>query len=127
MIMNSPDEIEIVEDQYQVEDNQGNVTNVDFLNKDSSDIETMFFKDHYMFQMHDVHAIEKKFNSMAMKEKLILVTEKDASRIVSMPNFPEALKQVIYSIPIRVKILNDQEQLFIQKITSYVTENSRNS
>ena len=100
---------------------------IEFLNKYSSDIETMFFKDHYMFQMHDVHAIEKSFNSMAMKEKLILVTEKDASRIVSMSNFPEALKQVIYSIPIRVKILNDQEQLFIQKITSYVTENSRNS
>lgn len=28
-------EIEILEDQYQIEDNQGNVTNVDFLNKDT--------------------------------------------------------------------------------------------
>lgn len=100
---------------------------IEFLNKYSSVIETMFFKDHHSFQMNDIRAIEKKLGSMNVKEKLILVTEKDASRIVSMTDFPEALKQVIYSIPIRVKILNDQEQLFIQKITSYVAENSRNS
>ena len=100
---------------------------VEQINKYSNTVETLFFKDHHSFQRQDILAIQKKFEKIENQEKIILVTEKDAARIVSMPDFPNVLKQVIYTIPISVKILNNQEQNFTDKIQKYVAENSRNS
>ena len=100
---------------------------IEQLNKYTNTIETLFFKDHHAFQRQDILAIQKKFDKIENQEKIIMVTEKDAARIVSMPDFPNALKQVIYTIPISVKILNNQEQIFIDKIQNYVAEDSRNS
>lgn len=100
---------------------------VEQINRYTNSLQTLFFKDHHTFQRQDLRLIENKLNKMAAQEKIILVTEKDAARIVSMTDFPESLKSMIYTIPIRVKILHDQEQIFTDKIISYVAENSRNS
>ena len=58
-------------------------------------------------------------------EDAVAPTEKDAARLVSNPYFPEALKSRTYALPIRVRILHNQENIFIQKIKNYVAENSR--
>lgn len=100
---------------------------VEQINQYTNSLQTLFFKDHHTFQRQDLRLIENKLNKMADQEKIILVTEKDAARIVSMAYFPESLKSMIYTIPIRVKILHDQEQIFTDKIISYVAEDSRNS
>jgi len=90
-------------------------------------VKTLFFEDHHDFQPKDFSVISKQFDMITSIDKIILVTEKDAARLVSNPNFPEALKSRTFAIPIRVEILHDQETLFIQKIKNYVVENSRNS
>lgn len=100
---------------------------VEQINQYANSLQTLFFKDHHTFQQQDLRLIENKLNKMADQEKIMLVTEKDAARIVSMAYFPESLKSVIYTIPIRVKILHDQEQIFTDKIISYVAEDSRNN
>lgn len=92
----------------------------------TKDIKTLFFGDHYAFQPKDFNQIKNEFDSIAAAEKILLVTEKDAARLVSNPNFPESLKSRTFALPVRVEILHDQEQLFIQKIKSYVAEDSRN-
>jgi tetraacyldisaccharide 4'-kinase len=89
-------------------------------------IDSMLFDDHYAFQPKDFHAINYRFDMLSSTKKIIIVTEKDAARIVSDPSYPEALKSRTYALPIRVKILQNQESLFIQKIKNYVVENSRN-
>jgi tetraacyldisaccharide 4'-kinase len=99
---------------------------VEQLKKHTSEVETLFFEDHHTFQSKDYALIKSKFDALKSEEKIILMTEKDASRIVSDPNFPESLKSRTFAIPIRVQILNKQETLFIQKIKNYVVENSRN-
>jgi len=99
---------------------------VDYLAGYTKKIETVFFDDHHAFQPKDFMQIESKFDSIQAEEKLLIVTEKDAARLVSNPDFPESLKSRTYALPIRVEILHDQEKLFIQKIKSYVVENSRN-
>ncbi|MDD4969544.1 MAG: tetraacyldisaccharide 4'-kinase [Paludibacter sp.] len=96
------------------------------LGRYSTKISTLFFGDHHAFQSKDFIAINKQFEALTSAEKIIIVTEKDAARLVSNSGFPEALKAVTFAIPIRVKILHDQESLFIQKIKNYVVENSRN-
>lgn len=93
----------------------------------TSKVETLKFPDHYNFQKKDYKTIEDEFNKIKIKNKVIVTTEKDAARLLSDKGFPESLKPYVFALPIKVKILNDQEQDFINKIQSYVAENSRNS
>ena len=99
---------------------------VEQIRKYTNNVETLFFEDHHAFQSKDYVLIKSRFEMLKSEEKIILVTEKDASRLVSDPNFPELLKSRTFAMPIRVEILNKQEKLFIQKIKNYVVENSRN-
>jgi tetraacyldisaccharide 4'-kinase len=99
---------------------------VDYLSSYTKNIETLFFEDHHAFFAKDFSIMSKKFDKLPTKEKIILVTEKDAARLITNPSFPEALKAKTFALPIRIGILNNQENTFIQKIKNYVTENSRN-
>ena len=99
---------------------------VEYLKGYTNTIKTLFFDDHHAFTLKDFGLIKNEFESIEAKEKILLVTEKDAARLVSNPNFPEPLKSRTFALPIRVEILHDQDTLFIQKIKSYVAENSRN-
>ena len=96
------------------------------LAKFTSTVKTLIFEDHHAFQSKDFSSINKKFNAISSADKIIIVTEKDAARLVTNSNYPEILKGQTFSIPIRVEILHDQEDLFIQKIKNYVIEDSRN-
>jgi len=96
------------------------------LNRYTLNIKTLFFEDHHAFQSKDFIQINKQFDALSLTDKVLIVTEKDAARLVTHPNFPEALKARTFALPIRVEILHDQETLFIQKIKNYVVENSRN-
>ncbi len=99
---------------------------VDQLEKFTNNIETLFFPDHYAFLHKDFDLISKLFDKLPTEEKILLVTEKDASRLITNPDFPQNLKSRTYALPVRVEILHNQENLFIQKIKNYVVENSRN-
>jgi len=96
------------------------------LKKYALNVKTLYFEDHHAFQSKDFTQINKHFEALAASDKVLIVTEKDAARLVTHPNYPEALKSRTFALPIRVEILHDQETLFIQKIKNYVVENSRN-
>jgi len=96
------------------------------LAKFTSNVKSVLFEDHHAFQTKDFNSINKKFNAISSTDKIIIVTEKDAARLVTKSNYPEILKPLTFSIPIKVEILHDQEKQFIQKIKNYVIEDSRN-
>jgi len=96
------------------------------LSQFTSDIKSLNFNDHHEFTKKDISFIEKKFLEMKNPEKLILVTEKDAARLIKNKDIPNSLKYHIFVLPIRVKILNNKETSLIKKITDYVAENSGN-
>lgn len=96
------------------------------LGKYTHSVKTVFFEDHHAFHSKDFNLINKQFEELNRENKIIIVTEKDAARMITHPNFPETLKSRTFALPIRVEILHDQETLFIQKIKKYVVENSRN-
>lgn len=97
-----------------------------FLEEYSNDIRNLDFKDHHEFTKKDMMLIEKKFNEIQNPEKLILVTEKDAARLIKNKIVPCSLKHHIFMLPVRVQILNNKETILIKKITDYVAENSGN-
>jgi len=99
---------------------------VNYLENFTSTVSTLFFPDHHAFTPKDFILMNKMLDELATSDKIIVVTEKDAARLISNPFFPEILKSRTYALPIRVNILNNQETLFTQIIKNYVTENSRN-
>jgi tetraacyldisaccharide 4'-kinase len=99
---------------------------VEQLKRYISTIDTLFFDDHHFFQIKDFNLISQHFESLNSSNKILLVTEKDAARLVASPDFPEKLKSKTFAIPLRIKILQNKEKIFIQKIKNYVIENSRN-
>ncbi len=90
-------------------------------------IELLSFDDHHNFSEQDMKFIIKQFNKLNNKNRIIITTEKDATRLYNHPNLDEKLKPYIYIQPIEVTILQDQQDFFNQQIIGYVRENSRDS
>ncbi|HRZ97167.1 MAG TPA: tetraacyldisaccharide 4'-kinase, partial [Paludibacter sp.] len=89
-------------------------------------INSIFYADHHNFNDKDIKQIEEKFQQLSADKKIIIVTEKDAVRIMDNSFITNELKSKIYYLPIRVKIHDNKEEEFNKILTDYVTENSRN-
>lgn len=86
----------------------------------------MRFADHHNFSDADLNDIARRFREMAGKNKMIVTTEKDATRLRGR-NLPNDAAINTYIMPIEVAFSPDDEKMFNQIIFDYVTENSRNS
>ena len=93
----------------------------------TSHIDLLSFDDHHNFNAHDMQLVKERFDRLKGKRKLIITTEKDATRLIHHPALNERLKQHIYALPIEVEILQNQQDNFNQHIIGYVRENTRNS
>ena len=88
----------------------------------------MQFEDHHNFTTADFESIAARFKEMKGAKKAIITTEKDATRLLQRSDLPRTVKENIYALPIKVKIIGEgEEKMFNQIIENYVTENSRNS
>ena len=92
----------------------------------SSRITPLAFPDHHEFTAKDIVEINEKFAAMP-SPKLIITTEKDATRLLMAEGLSNEAKNSLFVLPIRVQILRNEEQNFNEKITGYVLKNSRNS
>lgn len=98
-----------------------------YLNQYTSTFDALIFPDHYSFQRKDIKLVNEKLDKLNTTDKIIIVTEKDAARIVSQADEWSSFQHLLYKLPIKVNILNNQESNFKTKIYNYVTEDSRNS
>ena len=87
---------------------------------------TLAFSDHHQFKSKDIMKINETFNAIK-GEKIIVTTEKDATRLEQLEGLSEEVKQNLYILPIKVKFMINQEEEFNDKIIDYVRKNSRNS
>ena len=90
------------------------------------DIVPLSFSDHHYFRPKDIRRINQCFEEMP-QPRLIVTTEKDASRLYQVEGLSPEVRSSIYALPIRIKFMLDQEDNFNHKILSYVQKNSRNS
>ena len=84
------------------------------------------FPDHHEFNDDDIQLINETFANMP-SPKIVITTEKDAVRINDTKGLSKEIKDNIYSLPVKIKFLLEQEEVFNEKIISYVRKNSRNS
>ncbi|WP_314715546.1 tetraacyldisaccharide 4'-kinase [Segatella salivae] len=87
---------------------------------------TLAFSDHHQFKSKDIMKINETFNAIK-GEKIIVTTEKDATRLEQLDGLSEEVRQNLYVLPIKVKFMINQEEEFNDKIIDYVRKNSRNS
>ena len=89
-------------------------------------ITPLTFGDHHQFTAEDVERINSTFAAMP-KPKIIVTTEKDATRLEHLEGLSKETKSNIYALPIRIQFMLGGEEEFNNKIISYVRKNSRNS
>lgn len=92
----------------------------------SNNITPMTFDDHHAFTAKDIEFINNTFAEMP-SPKTIITTEKDATRIFGQQGLSDEVRHNIYSLPIKVKFMQEQEESFNENIIGYVRKNSRNS
>lgn len=93
----------------------------------TSHIDLLSFEDHHDFSQRDMQLIKERFDRLKGEQRIIITTEKDATRLIYHPSLDEGLKPYIYALPIEVEILQNQQKTFNQHIIGYVKENRRNS
>ena len=93
----------------------------------TSHIKTATFPDHHAFTAKDIAQVKRQFDLMGEGKKLIITTEKDATRLINHPHLDETLKNSIYILPVKIEFLLNQQESFNENIISYVRANSRNS
>ena len=90
------------------------------------ELHSLSFGDHHRFKGKDIDRINETFESLP-EPRIIITTEKDAVRLREADGFYESVKEGMYELPIKVSFMLDQEEIFNEKIISYVRKNSRNS
>ena len=89
-------------------------------------ITPLTFGDHHQFTSTDIERINSTFAAMP-EPKIIITTEKDATRLTHAEGLANKTKENIYALPIRIQFMLGGEEEFNNKIISYVRKNSRNS
>ena len=91
----------------------------------TQNMQSLSFPDHHDFSAKDVQLLNDTFASLP-SPKCIITTEKDAARIVGLDGLTDEVREALWSLPVRIKFMLDQEQKFNEKIIGYVRKNSRN-
>lgn len=98
----------------------------DYISQHFKSCSSMIYPDHHHFTATDIQNIRRKFEKIENKQKAIIVTEKDAVRLIQNPHIPDTLKPYFYYLPVEIVFLHNETKLFNQTILDYVAENNRN-
>ena len=90
------------------------------------DVRPVTFTDHHYYKADDIRNIARRFREMP-EPKMIVTTEKDATRLQILDNIPNDIKDAIWVLPIKVNIKQDKGEIFNDIITGYVRQNLRDS
>jgi tetraacyldisaccharide 4'-kinase len=87
---------------------------IEYVKSLTNRVEALIFADHHAFSDKDIAAIKNRFFAISAQNKIILTTEKDAVRLPA--SYPDELKQFTYTLPVEMKIINNQEEEFTESI-----------
>ena len=93
---------------------------IEKLSKDFSKIYPLNFKDHHYFTYDDAEEIRDAFQHISSKNKMIITTEKDASRLILLQDKLSTYDLPIYIQSIGIDFLFGEEETFNQNILSFI-------
>ncbi|MDD6210101.1 MAG: tetraacyldisaccharide 4'-kinase [Bacteroidales bacterium] len=83
-------------------------------------ITSVNYPDHHHFRKKDLVSISERFNGLKGEKKLIIVTEKDAVRLIGTEGLNDEIKKSLYYIPIKIRFTQHREVLFEKKIKDHI-------
>ncbi len=99
---------------------------IDDLRAYTQNIHPLTFGDHHAFTAHDVKRINSAFAELD-GDKIVVTTEKDAERLRGLEGLDDSVRESLYALPVRIKFMLGQGEMFNENIIGYVLKNSRNS
>ncbi|MDP4273907.1 MAG: tetraacyldisaccharide 4'-kinase [Bacteroidota bacterium] len=90
-------------------------------------ISTLYFTDHHEYTEKDLQKIKQTFQNLKGENKIIITTEKDAMRLNKFCDSEKDLIENMFFIPIEIKFLHDEGEMFNEHIIGYVRKNKRDS
>lgn len=99
----------------------------EYLETFSDLVEEVKFPDHYSFVPKDLELIKSRFEKLEGDNKIIITTEKDATRFFDMNITQDVIKERLFFIPLHIKFMNDDKSMFDNQILNYVRKNKRSS
>ncbi len=91
------------------------------LAKHTTHLHTLAYGDHHYFTAADIQHISEIYASMS-GPKMIITTEKDASRLCHLPETHPLLAAALYVLPIQVTFLHDQQAEFNDLVRTFVSD-----
>ena len=91
----------------------------DYITPFAETLHKLSFADNHNFTKKDLTVIHEIFDKLP-EPKLIITTEKDASRLLHNPYLNTAIKPFFYTVAINVKILKNQGKEFDQLLLNHV-------
>lgn len=96
-----------------------------YLKSHVSDVIPLTYSDHHTYTKKDVDTIQKKFNGIPAKNKIIITTEKDAMRLKA-PEFETILNSLpVFYMPIEMEFFEQDKKAFNEQILNYVRSNQK--
>ena len=92
------------------------------LHRSTRHITPISFADHHEFTPHDIERIEEAFTALQGSKRLIITTEKDASRLLLVENLSPIVRRHIYVLPIEVEFLRDEGEAFEHLIHDFIND-----
>ena len=96
------------------------------MEKRFASVKSVDFRDHHYYSQSDIQAIAEELNDMP-EPKIIITTEKDTTRLMTMDSLPEDITKHIWVLPIGIRFMQEKNRMFNDKITGYVQKNLRDS
>lgn len=85
---------------------------LDYLTSKVKSVTTMAFEDHRLFSNYDVAQFKRLFDALTGKKKMILTTEKDATRLLLHQDYLVENQLDIYVLPIEVAFHFEEGAIF---------------
>lgn len=92
----------------------------------AANVSTLAFPDHHYFTPHDAKSINAAFAPLHTPATIV-VTEKDAARLLTLKELNNNTRNAIYVLPIEMTIMQNKQNEFNENILNYVHKNKRNS
>lgn len=84
----------------------------EYLYQTVEEVHNMAYEDHHYFSPHEVSLMKQLYDQVEPKEKVIITTEKDATRLILHKKYLEAHQLPVYVLPVQVEFLNDDGLIF---------------
>lgn len=93
---------------------------IEEIRKWGNETQILSFPDHHDFKESDIKKIQARFQAIPNKQKIILTTEKDASRLSQNLYVTDNIKQNSFYIPICVDFQNGRDNEFEHTIIKHI-------